>query len=657
MKRNCFLFILAAALLTSCTNVQFIEVELSSLDLKLFPSGWGETKTNLSITDRPLKIAGTVYEKGVGTHAGNEMLFKLDGKRGQFTALVGIDDNSKDGTVNFIVITNRGIAFNSGIMKRGDPPKQVDVDLNGVTELCLISDPAGDGIHNDHANWVNAKFRVQTAPIAKKYEPEEPYILTPAPAPAPRINGAKITGASAGKPFMFTVAATGLRPMKFSAENLPEGLAIDGATGVITGICNNPRTYIVPIAANNSEGTCRDTLEIVIGGGLALTPHMGWNSWYIYQLGITQDIMERSAKAICEHGLINFGYSYVNIDDGWEIKVNSNDPVVGGNVRNPDGTIRTNLNFPNMKKMTDYIHSLGLKAGLYSSPGFATCGGYAGSLGHEEQDITTFVEWGFDFLKYDWCSYQREVKSTGLDEYKKPYLLISKYLRNAPRDIILNLCQYGMADVWKWGKDVGGQSWRTTGDLGMSTKKLSEAMFTIGFFQEQIRQYSGPNGWNDPDYLLFGNIYEWENKKTIPSPFSPSEHYTCMTLWSMMPAPLIFSGDVINLDEFTKNVLCNAEVIDVNQDKLGKPGYSILKRDLIEVWKRELSDGNTVIAIFNRRPVKANVNIDWAELGYEGKYQVRDIWRQKDLGKISGVKSIDIPRHGCVMLKLSKQAK
>jgi alpha-galactosidase len=216
------------------------------------------------------------------------------------------------------------------------------------------------------------------------------------------------------------------------------------------------------------------------------------------------------------------------------------------------------------------------------------------------------------------------------------------------------MCQYGMGDVWKWGKEVGGNSWRTTGDLGWNTQDLSNSMFSIGFFQEQIREYSGPDGWNDPDYLLFGNIYDWKNQKVTLSPYSPSEHYTCMTLWCMMSAPLIFSGEMATLDDFTRNILCNAEVIDIDQDKSGKPGHSIFNEDLVEIWEKELSDGNTAIAIFNRRPMQTSVRVDWKALGYEGKYPIRDLWRQQDLGTTAGVASFDIPRHGCVMLKMKK---
>ncbi|MDR1746207.1 MAG: putative Ig domain-containing protein [Tannerella sp.] len=484
---------------------------------------------------------------------------------------------------------------------------------------------------------------------------EEPYILTPPPALTPRINGAKIIGATPGKPFMFTIATTGERPITFKAKGLPKGLTLDTKRGIITGNCNKTGRHLVPVTAKNSKGEWRDTLEIVIGGGLALTPHMGWNSWYYHQTRVTQDIMERSAKAMYDNGLINFGYTYVNIDDGWEVKANSDDPILGGAVRNPDGTIRTNKNFSDMRKMTDYIHSLGLKAGLYSSPGLTTCAGYAGSLGHEAQDVKSYCDWGFDFLKYDWCSYGSEVsKSPTLDDFKKPYLLIDSILKHAERDIILNLCQYGMGEVWKWGKSVGGHSWRTAGDIGWSTQELINAMFTACSFQETIRQYAGPDGWNDPDYLLFGKIWNWQEQRDVPSPMTPSEQYTCMTLWCMMSAPLIFSGELVSLDDFTQNILCNAEVIDINQDKLGKPGYSVYKQDFTEIWKKELHDGTTAIAIFSKSPQKAIVTVDWKAIGYEGKYGIRDLWRQKDLGSIDNVSQFEIPRHGCVLLKLRK---
>ncbi|MDR1098651.1 MAG: NPCBM/NEW2 domain-containing protein [Tannerella sp.] len=638
-----------------CTSPD-CRVDLNDLDVTAFTAGRGSVKVNRSVSGNTLSIAGKSYEKGIGAYANSEGYIRLDGKKGTFTAAVGVDghpDSDPQAAVVFYVFTNRGVAFNSGVIKKGDSPVPVRINLKGITDFYLVTESVSGNSALAQANWVEATFEAQSPPVALKNSAvEERYILTPPPPPTPRMNGAKIVGASPGKPFLFTIATSGERPMTFSAENLPEGLLLDREKGIITGRCENAGTRRVPVTASNSKGVCHDTIEIVMEGRLALTPHMGWNSWYIYATGVTQDLMERSAQAMYDEGLVDYGYTFVNIDDGWEIKAGSDDPIIGGAVREPDGTVRTNKNFPDMKSLTAHIHRLGMKAGLYSSPGRTTCGGYAGSFGHEAQDIQTFSDWGFDFLKYDWCSYANEAKSTALEELQKPYRLIGDCCRESERDIVLNLCQYGMGDVWKWGKEAGGHSWRTTGDIG-DTRNLIASMFRIGFFQEQLKDYAGPGGWNDPDYLLFGNIYDWDRKVQIPSPYSASEHYTCMTLWCMMSAPLIFSGDVTALDGFTKNILCNAEVIAVNQDKLGKPGYCIQNKELIEIWKKELSDGTTAIAVFNKRPVRSRISLDWEALGYAKNRTVRDLWRQTDAGVSTGVAFFDIPRHGCILLKVN----
>ena len=680
--------------LFACSSPK-LTIELGELDVSTFTSGsnssiWNNTviirgesevKVNQSISGNPLSIAGTTYEKGVGVHANSEGYIRLSGEKGRFTAFVGIDDfaggieRGAKPSVVFYVFTNKGTAFNSGVMRAGDAAKRVDIDLKGVTDLYLVAHGTPDrfyrsfhGNTNDHANWADAKFTVCTPPVAVKIDTEEtPYILTPAPAPAPRINGAKITGASANKPFLFTVATSGERPMTFEAEDLPDGLTIDSEKGVITGVANTRGRYTVPVTATNSRGSCRDTIQIVIGGDLALTPYMGWSSWNVFTSNITQKGLEETAQAIHDKRLIDFGYTYVNIDDGWNIRVRrrANDPAIQTPVRFADGTIRTNENFPDMKGLTDYIHSLGLKAGLYSSPGRSTCAGFAGSFGYEVRDIKTYSDWGFDFLKYDWCSVQDEMtrpekwplQKPHLMEWhdrQQPYLQISNLMKASDRDMILNICQYGYGQVWQWGKEVGGHAWRTTSDIGANIPGLVGSMFQIVSLHESLRDYIGPGGWNDPDYLLFGNTWNFQERSVTPTPYTPSEQYTCMTFWCMMPAPLIFSGEMTTLDDFTKNVLCNAEVIDVNQDKLGKAGRIIRNQDMVEIWKKELSDGSTAIAIFNKRPCHSKIEVNWQELGYNGGYLVRDLWRQSDLGTTREVTSFDIPRHGCVMLKMKK---
>ncbi|KAA6322248.1 hypothetical protein EZS27_028186, partial [termite gut metagenome] len=265
-NRNIFLTLV---LLWGCSSSSVV-VEIDELDISAFTSGWGENHRNLSVTGKPLSVAGTEYAKGLGSHAGSEGHIRLDGKKGRFTASVGVDDAAgAKASVVFYVFTNKGTAFNSGVMKKGDATKPIDINLKGITDLYLVVDPTTDGNRDDHADWVNAVFTVQTVPVAVKDTAEEQrYILTPPPAPEPRINGAKITGASPDKPFLFTIATTGTRPMTFTAENLPEGLSLNGETGVITGSCSRTGSYMVPLTASNSTGTCHDTLEIVIGGGL-----------------------------------------------------------------------------------------------------------------------------------------------------------------------------------------------------------------------------------------------------------------------------------------------------------------------------------------------------------------------------------------------------
>jgi alpha-galactosidase len=606
-------------------------------------------------------LLASCNEKSFETRVPDELLcgrretfFRTGGVGGSMTAAIGLDSLAPKGsTAVFNLLTNQGLVYRSDTLRAGDSLKTVEIFFSSTDEICLLTESSGSEKAIRSAVWKDVVFRSSKTPTIDSLREEKPYILTPPPADRPRINGAKIVGASAGKPFLFTIAATGRRPMTFTADGLPEGLSLNAETGVIIGSCPANGRYRVAIEARNSKGSCRDTLEIVIGEGLALTPHMGWNSWYIHQTRVTQDIMERSAQAMFDHGLVNFGYTFVNIDDGWEVKVDSNDSLLGGPVRNADGTIRTNRNFPDMRHLTDLIHSLGLKAGLYTSPGFATCAGYAGSLGHEAQDVKTYSDWGFDFLKYDWCSYTLEVPQPfSKANLKKPYRQMSELLRTADRDIILNICQYGWGDVWEWGREVGGQSWRTGGDLGWPTSALSNSMFQAGFFQETIRSFSGPGGWNDPDYLLFGKIWDWEKQQEVPSPFTPSEQYTCMTLWSMMAAPLIFSGELTSLDDFTKNVLCNAEVIDVNQDRLGQPGYSIFKEEFLEIWQKPLSDGASAVAVFNRSPLKTSVSVDWNKFGFAAGSKIRDLWRQKNIGKTGKSARYEIEGHGCLMVKI-----
>jgi alpha-galactosidase len=484
---------------------------------------------------------------------------------------------------------------------------------------------------------------------------EEKVILTPAPSAKVRINGTKIFGVRPGSPFLFKIAATGTKPLKYEAFNLPAGLSCDPETGIISGTISSKGEYLTTFSVTNELGSAEREFRIICGETLALTPHMGWNSWYVWENHVTDKIIRQAADAMVSSGMIDHGYMYVNIDDCWSVKPGSPDSTLQGEPRDKNAMINSNKRFPDMKVLTDYVHSKGLKAGIYTSPGDLTCGGYIASYRNEEKDAARFIEWGYDFLKYDWCSYSNFGKTDVLSDLQKPYILIGEILKKQNRDIILNLCQYGMGDVWKWGKKVGGNSWRTAGDLGGSFEEIGKALFRDGFdvySRDSLHLYAGPGGWNDPDYLLLGYLSNWKGQ-TVPTPLTPNEQYTQVSLWSIVAAPLILSGDITRMDDFTLGLLTNDEIIEVDQDPLGKPGWRVSRNGVLEVWKKPLEDGSVAVGLFNRGEKATTVIAEWSDLGIKGNQKVRDLWKQKDIGNFEGKFSSEVGRHGAVMLKIS----
>jgi alpha-galactosidase len=501
--------------------------------------------------------------------------------------------------------------------------------------------------------WILALAMVGIGELAA-WPQEAAVILTPALGPAPRINGARVLGVRPGSPFLFRIPATGDRPMAFGAEHLPAGLTVDPGTGIITGTVQERGSYSVMLKASNSKGAASRELRIVCGDTLALTPHMGWNSWYVWENHVTDEIMRAAADAMVSSGLADHGFMYVNIDDCWPVKPGATDPTLQGEPRDKSGKVNSNPRFPDMRALTDYIHDKGLKAGIYTSPGPTTCADHTGAWQHELADVERFVEWGFDFLKYDWCSYAQIAKDKSREELRKPYRLISEILKKQPRDIVLNLCQYGMGDVWEWGKDVGGNSWRTAGDLGGSFEKIGLALFRDGFdlyAEKELHRYGGPGGWNDPDYLLLGFLSNWK-RQTVPTPLTPNEQYSHVSLWCLLAAPLIFSGDITRLDDFTLNLLTNDEVIEVDQDPLGRPGRRVAKDGDLEVWARPMEDGSLAVGLFNRGEGLKAIEAKWEDLGVRGPQKARDLWRQRDIGVFEDRFGACVARHGVVLVRL-----
>ena len=478
-------------------------------------------------------------------------------------------------------------------------------------------------------------------------------ILTPTPGPQPRINGPLVYGGRPGHPFLYRIPCQGERPIQFSVENLPSGLILDPSTGIISGKVPEKGEYFISIKAKNSKGKDSRKLKIVAGEKLALTPPMGWNHWYAHYNRITDAMVRQAADAMIQSGMADVGYQYVNIDDCWMNAPRSKDPMRVGPLRDERGNMVPNQHFPDMVALTSFIHSKGLKSGIYSSPGSLTCGGFAGSWQHEEQDAQQFAAWGFDFLKYDWCSYNKIAgKDKSLEALQKPYLQMGSILKSLDRDMVFNLCQYGMGDVWKWGGEVGGHCWRTSGDLGLELDRI----FEVALKNSEYRQYSKPGEWNDPDYIqigFIGSAFHMGSPELTPMP--PAMQYAYMSLWSLMAAPLIYSGDMSKLDDFTLNVLCNPEVIEVDQDPLGECARVIKRDNGNFLMLKNMEDGSKAVGLFNRGATEAEMSVSWTELQVKGKQRVRDLWRQKELGIFQQQFSAKIPPYGVVMVKIERR--
>ena len=478
-------------------------------------------------------------------------------------------------------------------------------------------------------------------------------IYTPAPKPWPRINGPQVYGCRPGHPFLYRIPCQGERPITFSAKGLPKELKLDPATGIITGTTPAKGEYLVIIRAVNSKGQSKRAFKIMAGDRLALTPPMGYNHWYAHYDRITDKMMREAADVMISSGMADVGYQYVNIDDCWMNAPKNNDPQRVGPLRNENGKILPNKHFPDMKALTDYVHSKGLKAGIYTSPGTLTCGGFTGAWQHEEQDARQFSDWGFDFLKYDWCSYgQIAGKDKSIQAYQKPYWQMGNILKAQNRDIVYNLCQYGMGDVWKWGGEVGAHCWRTSGDLGFELDRI----FDVALKNSEHRQFSKPGEWNDPDYIQIGWI---GNANGMGQPeltkMPAAMQYAYMSLWCLMAAPLIYSGDMSRLDKFTLNVLCNPDVIEVNQDPLGECARVILRPDGNFIMVKNLADGSKAVGLFNRGKAELEMTTNWPELQISGKQHITDLWHQIDLGNSDQKFSTTVPAQGVVLIRMHKK--
>lgn len=499
-----------------------------------------------------------------------------------------------------------------------------------------------------------------------------PPILTPPVSASPRVNGPGVFGVRPGSPFFYAIPATGQEPLTFSVEGLPAGLSVDSATGFITGSLAQPGEHTVTLRAKSALGAAEKRFRIVVGDKIALTPPMGWSSWNCWGDAVSQEKVLLSARAMAQKGLRKHGWTYINIDDGWQ-------GPRGGEYN----AIQGNSKFPDLGALASELHSLGLKFGIYSSPWRGTYAGFVGgssdnvdgtypwvvegnvnefyklnkdpnapgaqptwvnwSFGAHSfaaQDARQWAAWGVDYLKYDWfpndVSHVQEM---------------TEALRATGRDIVYSLSNTGLYDNASDYRSLS-QLWRTTGDIFDAW----DSVCRNGFSQDRWAAYTGPGHWSDPDMLVLGQV-GW-GPSLHATRLTPDEQYSHMSLWCLLSAPLLLGCDLSQIDDFTLSLLTNDEVLAINQDSLGRQATQFSNSEGKVVYAKTLEDGSIAVGLFNRGETEAMVGVKWGPWGNVPTarvgmvFRVRDLWRQQDLGEFNESFETKVAPHGVVLIRL-----
>ncbi len=504
---------------------------------------------------------------------------------------------------------------------------------------------------------VPATYALVYRPVIPAGNPK--YILTPPESSKPHFNNASTFGVRPGSPFLFTLAVSGVRPMRFSAAGLPTGLRLDPTTGRITGemAASQIGSHVVKIRAVNASGSATGTLTIVLGNTISLTPPMGWNSWNCWAGAVNQARVLAAAKAMVSSGLINYGWTYICIDDTWQAK--------RGGAFNAIQPIKSR--FPGMRALADKIHGMGLKFGIYSTPWTTSYAGHAGgssmnksgtwhrptvskkgrlnrnilpwAIGKyhfENQDARQWAAWGVDYLKYDWNPIRNP-------EVHRMY----QALRHSGRDIVLSLSNSSpFKGAATWIPDAN--LWRITGDSRDNWSNLR------GHWQAGVKwaHLQRPGHWNDPDMMTIGWV-GW-GKHQHYTHLTPNEQYLEISGFALMGAPLILGNNLSRMGAFTRNLLTNPEVIAVDQDPLGAAGGPVSNHGIRQVWAKHLADGSVAVGLFNLGSRATNVTAAWRNLHLHGRRMVRDLWRRKNVGTAAHQVTARVGPHGVVLLRIFK---
>lgn len=668
-------------------------VWLSSLELNKARQGFGKPGVDKSVDGHSLTLNGQVFTHGFGTHSPGLLAVALHGAR-RFTATVGIDDEAGAGrgSADFQILGdgNKPL-WKSGVMRQGQPPKTADVDLTGVQQVILRVTTTGDGFEFDHADWADARFTVTGArPETVDWTPSvaNPTIAMTQATPAPEINPPFVAGVRPDTPFLWTVPVTGTRPLTFSAKGLPRGLTLNAKTGTVTGKVTKTGNYAVQVQAKNAFGRAARTVHINVGDRLVLTPPLGWNSYDYFGDRVTEAETLANARYLAQN-MQPLGWDTVVVDYRWYDPAAPSQPDNGapGEVLTMDAHGRL-LPAPNrfpsansgngFQGLADQVHALGLKFGIHIMRGIPrnavganlpidgstfkaadaantsdTCGwcpdmygvrgATAAGQAYYDSLFRLYASWGVDYVKMDDTSAPYHT-----DEIEAVHNAIAK----CGRSIVYSLSP-GETPVEQAAHVAGHANlWRVSGDFWDDWSPLDHE-FTLG---ARWHDFVGPGHWPDADMLPLGHLSRGNRPvgRDRRTNFTKPEQMTLVSLWSLLPSPLMVGANLPDNDPWTLALLTNPEVLAVNQDALGAAGRRVAGQDEWDVWAKPLADGSVAVGLFNRGDFDDTVSVSAKDLGLSGPYALRDLWQRKDLGALQGRFSAPVPAHGVVLLRLQR---
>ena len=649
--------VMTMALLLAVLQAPAGDVLLEDLDVYSFREArFVRPRAKKSARETPLKVGGLVYENGVGLKAEEEPIwgeFFPNGKAKRIEVLFGLD--AQAGTSSKAVLNVYGderILATSGVVSYGEPAKELKVDLAGVKVVKLEVTDGGVNTGSTFVDLCEAKFVMEDGATPL----DDPSclspqlgILTPKQDGTPRINGPALYGVRPGKVLLYRVPVSGDKPLEVTVEGMPEGTYFDPSTSMMRGTTPSRKgEFPLVIKAKNAKGTAVRDFKLVVGDKIGLTPPMGWNSWNCFAPSVSDERVRAQAEAMFRLGLVEHGWQYLVIDDYWERnaekgKMPGNEHL-SGPTRDADGNIQLNSRFPDMKALADHIHSLGLKIGIYSSPGPTTCGGCEGSWMHEWQDAKQYADWGFDYLKHDWCSCST-VKFGDERMFRMlPLLMMGKALKEQNRDIYYSL-SIGSLDIPGYGEQVYANSWRITSDVFNSWLHIRRSMAA----ERHCWFYTHPGAWCDPDMLVLQTQGPKRGHR-----LTPNEQYTHISMWCLFAAPMMIGNNITRMNELTLSLLTNDEVLDVDQDALGLCASCVQKPNggLDEIWAKPMSDGSIAAGILNMSYEPRKVKMCFKKLGMRGKWRVRDLWRQRDEGVFENCYETEVLGHATQLVRI-----